>query len=139
MDQTSPDLLYEALNLWGRYAENYNHYEDLLRWSEGTGFAASRNAVLMAIRVWTQDERIQLLKEHWGKEYGGFANVPVEATVRFNPSHETLARLNHLIEFNRMPREVLHLYVHAHLFRQLGMPGPLDELGTMLRRAMNVS
>lgn len=139
MDQTSPELLYEALNLWGRYAENYNHYEDLLHWSEGHDFAASRNAVLTAIRAWTQDERIQLLKEHWGKEYGGFANVPVEATVRFSPPHEKLVKLNHLIEFSRMPREVLHLYVHAHLFRQLRMPGPLVELDTMVTKAMNVS
>ena len=125
--RTGEEIVCMALGNWGHFDDTYDRFHDLLADAVGDEYAAFRRAMLTAIETWTADQRLSMLTEHWS-EYGGLQNVPAAETNRFYPSAETMVRLNVVVQSYKVPRTFLHLYVHAHLFHELGRPNPVASL-----------
>lgn len=133
---TGNQVVELALYHWGNFDEMYDNFQTLFINATRDGYETAQRALLTAIEVWTADQRLSMLTEHWSG-YGGLQNVPAAETVRFYPSAETMVRLNVIVQTYKVPRTFLHLYVHAHLFSQLGKPSPLAGLDMLVEELLS--
>lgn len=133
---TGDEIVHMVLGHWGNYDETYDRFHNLLADAMGDGYETFRRAMLSAIEAWTADQRLEMLTFHWS-QYGGLQNVPAAETVRFYPSAETMVRLNVVVQSYKVPRTFLHLYVHAHLFHELGRPSPLAGLDMLVEELLS--
>lgn len=81
--------------------------------------AGVQSLLYAAIEARINTERLELLQNHYDKQFGGQENVTPEAIQALNLSLDEVHKLYAVQAFYKIPRVFMGLYVHAHILHYL--------------------
>lgn len=124
----SDEILATALSVWSGYDSIYEHFYYVMEASTGENFGRTRHHLYAAIESWTAEQRLEVIRAYLEVRCGGLDNAGPADVEPFQVPISKLTQINGIVGFYKVPRAFIHLYVHAFLFKALGLEGPLDLL-----------